>query len=50
MLHKSTQHAIIGYVTGGSVTAFAAGRARMMWGVCQSGGRHGAAIAEGGGA
>jgi hypothetical protein len=29
MLHKSTQHSTIGYVTDGSVTAFAAGPARM---------------------
>jgi len=37
MLHKSTQHSTIGYVTDGSVTAFAAGRAPDDAGRAQSG-------------
>jgi hypothetical protein len=37
MLHKSTQHSTIGYVTDGSVTAFAAGRAPYDAGRAQSG-------------
>jgi len=37
MLHKSTQHSTIGYVTDGSVTAFAAGRAPDEAGRAQSG-------------